>query len=172
MKCFTVAVIVFGSIASVGAESLPKGMPSWLTPYPGAETKAEKAAEITYSVPAKPEEVIAHYGKLLRAASLPFLPNFDGIGTSIRAAAPECDLLIKIRESDNGTLTRIQCAVRAAGTASLLYGSEVGIADPTPPAAEKAEKTETPAPEPQKAAPETEPEQKKRTEPPPQRPRT
>ena len=158
MKCFTVAVIVFGCVASVGAESLPKGMPSWLTPYPGADAESGNATQVSYRISAKPEEVIVHYGKLLRAAALPFVPNFDGIGTSIRAAAAECDLLIRIRESENGTQTRIQCAVRAAGSASPLYGTEVGIASPEPPAP-------APAPESQKPAPDAEPEQKRQAEP-------
>jgi len=162
MKSFSVAVIVFTCVVAAGAESLPpKVMPSWLTAYPGAKAEAGSATEMSYGVAAKPEEVIAHYKKLLLAAALPFVPNFDGIGTSIRAAAEECDLLIRIRESDNGTVARINCTVRIAGSGSSLYGTDVGIANPPPPVPEKAEAA---APEKEKTAPDPEPDPKKQAE--------
>ena len=51
MKSFAVAFIVFAFAAS-GAELLPKVMPSWLTPYPGANAEGGSATE----------EVAAEYG--------------------------------------------------------------------------------------------------------------
>lgn len=156
-----VATVLFAFVSVSGAET--KGMPVWLTPYPGARTEPANAPETSYEVAAKPEEVIAHYRKLLTSQALPFIPNFDGMGVSVRAAAPECDLLLKIRESDAGTQVRVSCTVRTAGSNSSLYGEDVGIASPEPPPPPPAEKPEGAStegqkpgadPEPQKAAPE------------------
>jgi hypothetical protein len=107
-----------------------KAMPAWLTPYPGAQAESANAVDTSYSVAARPEAVVAHYRKLITAAALPFVPNFDGMGTSIRAAATECDLLIRIRESDGGALVRVSCMAKTAGANSSLYGTDVGIASP------------------------------------------
>jgi len=138
------ASLAFVSLAA--AESLPKTKSSWLTPYPGANVEAASATETSFVSPAKPEELIGHYRKLLTAAGLPFIPNFDGVGTSIRAAAPECDLLIRIRESDLGSSAKVNCQARTAGAITSLYGTDVGIVNPEPPPA--------PAPEKPAAAPE------------------
>ena len=133
MKKTPVALVLLAFVLSAGAEPLSKMMPIWLIPYPGAKADQASATVAAYTVAAKPEEVVAHYKKVITGASLPFLPNFDGIGISIRAAAAECDLLIKIRESYPGTATTVNCTPRTAGSVSTLYGTEVGIANPAPP---------------------------------------
>src|SRR5579862_6786273 len=77
-------------------------LPPWLIPYPGASevtTASSRLLESSYTAAAKPEDVSEHFAKLFATNGLTFVSNFDGFGTSIRASAPECDLLIKIRES-------------------------------------------------------------------------
>jgi len=100
----------------------PPALPSWLIPYAGEKAETQTAVanriEIAYATDAKPDLVVAHYQQLLEAAGLPFLPSFDGIGTSMRAAAAECDLLIKVREQGAETLTTVSCAAKPAGKPS------------------------------------------------------
>ena len=87
--------------------------PSWLVPYPGATAQTRSTpglVESTYEAAARPANVVAHYQKLFETAGLPFNPGFDGMGTVIRGSAPECDLLIKIREQNSGTFVRVSCA--------------------------------------------------------------
>jgi hypothetical protein len=110
-----------------------KNLPPWLAPYPGAHIQSSKAAETSYTVAATPDEVLAYYRKLLVNQALPFIPNFDGVGTALRASAAEGDLLLKIRESDSGTSVSVSCTPRLAGAKTNLYGAEVGIANPAPP---------------------------------------
>lgn len=96
--------------------------PGWLVPFPGAqpeETRSEASVRTQYATPAKPAEVIAHYQKLLAGAGLAAAANADGLGTSIRAAAPECDLLIQVREAGGGTLVRTACSARVAASNAL-----------------------------------------------------
>ncbi len=103
--------------------------PGWLAPYPGAqpeETRSEASVRTQYATPAKPAEVLAHYQKLLAGAGLPAAANADGLGTSLRAAAPECDVLIQIRESGSGTQVRTACSARV--TASNALPPVTGVA--------------------------------------------
>lgn len=97
-------------------------MPSWLTPYPEAkaETKASLSAliEVNYATPAKQSDVVAHYQQLFETAGFNFNPVFDGLGTSIRGSAAECDLLIKVREENGGTAARVSCATRSTAPVS------------------------------------------------------
>jgi hypothetical protein len=91
-------------------------MPAWLANYQGVTpqtTVAKSLLEPTYTAPAKPPLIIEHYRKLFGAQSLPFVPNFDGIGTVVRATVPECDLMITIRAQDAGTLVRVDCAAKS-----------------------------------------------------------
>lgn len=91
-------------------------MPGWLTPYPGVttQTSASKALlESTYSVPDKPSVIIEHYRKLFASQGLPYIPNFDGMGNVVRAAAAECDLMITIRAQDSATHVRVDCAAKS-----------------------------------------------------------
>jgi hypothetical protein len=91
-------------------------MPSWLAGYPDAVPQVRSSAllvESTYEVSANRGAVMDHYRKLFEAAGLAWHPNLDGVGTVIRAAAPECDLLLKIREQGTGTWVRVSCATKA-----------------------------------------------------------
>ncbi|HME09832.1 MAG TPA: hypothetical protein VKG25_22425 [Bryobacteraceae bacterium] len=161
MKRISIVLLLMGFVSA--AESLHKTRPSWLTPYSGANVTTENATETSFDTRAKPEDLIAHYRKLITGAGLPFVPNFDGIGTSIRAATPECDLLIKIRESDLGSFAKVNCPARAAGSASPLYGEDVGIVNPEPPPPPAPEKPAAAAPDEheQKTPPASEPEPRK-----------
>jgi hypothetical protein len=91
-------------------------MPAWLAAYPGVTALTEtfkSLLESTYATSARPTAVTEHYRKLFEAQSLSFVPNFDGMGTVVRAVAPECDLMITIREQDSKTLVRVDCAAKA-----------------------------------------------------------
>jgi hypothetical protein len=90
-------------------------MPAWLADYPGATPltrSSEMLVESSYEVAANPGDVIGHYRKLFEGAGLAWQPNLDGVGTAIRGAAAECDLLIRIREQPTGTSVRVSCAAR------------------------------------------------------------
>jgi hypothetical protein len=114
--------IAFVMLANAAGQQPPAALPSWLIPYAGAKAETQNALanriEAAYTTDAKPDLVVAHYQHLLEGAGLPFLPSFDGIGTSMRAAPAECDLLIKVREQDAGTLATVSCAAKPAGKPS------------------------------------------------------
>ena len=87
-------------------------LPAWLVSYPGTNPtvhSSDSFAQVSYIVDAEPAEVVAHYRKLFEAQGLAFQPNPDGIGTTIRAAAKECDLFIQIRRREEGTFTKVTC---------------------------------------------------------------
>jgi len=91
-------------------------LPSWLSSYPGATPRTQTTpglVESTYETAAKPDEVVAHYRKLFATAGLFFQPGFDGIGTVVRAAAPEGDLLILIRPLSQGTAVRVDVTAKS-----------------------------------------------------------
>jgi hypothetical protein len=121
MRC-----LIFMAFASVApAFSQPVSLPAWLTGFPGstpAVRSSDSLIESSYTIAAQPEEIVAHYKKLFEAAGLPFQPNPDGIGTSIRAAAPECDLLIQIRTREAGTFVAVNCSAKSASSAPLSPG--------------------------------------------------
>jgi hypothetical protein len=123
--------------ASLTAWAQPS-MPSWLVPFPGAAvspgTVSPGLTEVTYTAEVTPEDILRHYHGLFTAANLPFNPNFDGLGNTVRAAAPECDLLIKIREQSSGTSVKISCAAKSAAPAR---GSDIAVTNPHVPRALK-----------------------------------
>jgi hypothetical protein len=107
-------------------------MPAWLTVFPGASAQTETSpsqVESSYRTAAPAAEVTAHYAKLFEAAGLPFHPNWDGMGTSIRGSASECELLIQIRKQRAGTQVDVSCAARMAPAAAPAPRP----ADPAPP---------------------------------------
>ncbi|HEY6391293.1 MAG TPA: hypothetical protein VIX89_08450 [Bryobacteraceae bacterium] len=103
--------------------AMAAALPAWLIPYSGAKEETQTALasriEVVYTTDAKPDQVVTHYQHLLEAAGLPFLPSFDGIGTSIRVASAECDLLIKIREQGAGTQARVSCAAKSTSSSNI-----------------------------------------------------
>jgi hypothetical protein len=128
LKRLCTAQILLAFISTAAGQQAPLAMPSWLTSYPGASaaTVASSASllEVSYTMSAKPDEVVAHYRRLIETAGLRFNSNFDGSGTSIRGAAAECDLLIKIREDNAGTIARVSCATKSAAP---LTGADVMV---------------------------------------------
>jgi hypothetical protein len=117
----TVAVLALTPAFSQDVPSLP----SWLVSYSGATTTViagDSFVESTYSLASQPRDLVEHYRKLFEAAGLPFQPNSDGVGTSIRAAAPECDLLIQIRSREEGAFVRVNCSAKTQSPASLSPG--------------------------------------------------
>ena len=112
--------ILWAAVWSACGQELAE--PSWLAPYPGAQPQAVRtvaSARAEYVTGAKPAEVIAHYQRLIAGAGLTAAANADGLGTSIRASAPECDLLIQVRESAGGTVVKTACSSRAEAPGAL-----------------------------------------------------
>src|SRR3954447_9762943 len=110
----TISTLLLGTCLLAGqtAQSL-SSLPEWLIPYPGASAVTKifpQLVESSYTAMAKPEEVSRHYEKLFAAKGLVSHPNADGLGTVIRASAPECDLLIKVRESPSGSSVKVDCS--------------------------------------------------------------
>jgi hypothetical protein len=94
--------------------------PPWLKSYPGPTPAVHSSGtlvESSYTAAAQPEEIIRHYRALFEAAGLPFQPNADGLGTSIRGEARECDLLIQIRTRTEGTVVNVNCSAKTQGSA-------------------------------------------------------
>jgi hypothetical protein len=60
------------------------------------------------------QQVVDHLKTAFKTAGLAPLSNSDGVGYSMRAASPECDLLIRLREAQDGTSVRISCAAPTA----------------------------------------------------------
>jgi hypothetical protein len=121
--------MVLLTLAMATGQQAPTSLPSWLIPYPSAKAETQTALatriEVTYTTESKPDRIIAHYQHLFEGASLPFLPSFDGMGTSIRAAAADCDLLIKIQAQEEGSQIRISCGVKTSPTTSSPTAMEV-----------------------------------------------
>ena len=122
MKKLWSTQILLALSSTVVGQQAPLVMPPWLTPYAGANAVTQVSSpalvETSYTTSAKPEIVIAHYRQLFEAAGIRFNSNFDGSGTSIRGAAAECDLLIKVREEGEETSARVSCATKSAAPLS------------------------------------------------------
>lgn len=94
-------------------------MPNWLAPFPGATANTQASnglIESSYSAAAKPAEIVAHYQKELSAAGLQSQVNDDGFGISMKASAPECDLLIRVREREDKSLVSVNCSEKSSAT--------------------------------------------------------
>ena len=94
------------------------GIPNWLTPYPGGETKDRQTAvlaESVYTAAAQPREVVDHYRKLFAAAHLRFEPAPMGYGFTIHGTPAECDLTIRIRNLNGTSEVRVTCALSHSG---------------------------------------------------------
>jgi hypothetical protein len=90
-------------------------LPSWFQNYPGVNETVHSTStlvESSYTAAAEPAKIVEHYRRIFETASLAFHPNFDGMGTSIRAEAHECDLLIQIRERAEGSFVHVNCSAK------------------------------------------------------------
>jgi hypothetical protein len=113
--------VVCLAVSCLGEEAALK-LPAWLKAFPGGVPQVTSQADLLesrYSVKVTPDKVIAHYQHLFETASVPFTPNVDGIGTSVRASVPECDLLIKVRESGDGSAVQVDCSPKSSGAAPI-----------------------------------------------------
>jgi hypothetical protein len=98
-------------------------LPPWLESYPGAipaVRSGDSLVESSYTIAAQPEDIMRHYRTLFESAGVPFQPNPDGIGTTIRASAPECDLLIQIRTRQEGSFVDVNCSSKTQSAAPSL----------------------------------------------------
>ena len=103
-------------VLSIGIGLRAEALPGWVTPYPGATAKLQSTPGMvtaTYVTAARPEAVIEHYKSLWEAAGQTFAANFNGTGTAIRGSAAECDLLVVVRESEEGSQVKTTCAARS-----------------------------------------------------------
>jgi hypothetical protein len=108
--------VLLAAFALVAVCQSPPSMPSWLVSYPGVTASSRvmgTLVESTYTTAAKTAQVVDHYRKLFEDAGLRFLPNADGMGTSIRGDAAECDLLILIREQGPGSFVDVNCSAKS-----------------------------------------------------------
>ena len=127
------AALFLSILQAILGQSEPS-MPAWLASYPGVTaqtTKAKSLVESTYTAPAKPEAVGEHYRKLFEAQNLPFVPNFDGMGTVVRATAPECDLMISLRAQGAGTSVRVDCTANGKSGETWTTTADSGSKTPT-----------------------------------------
>ena len=123
---------IFGLTPAFSQETL--SFPPWLKSYPGPTPIVRSSGtlvESSYTTAAQPEEIIQHYRTLFEAAGLPFQPNADGLGTSIRAEARECDLLIQIRSRADGHFRGCELLCKdASSPASHPYPPRSGESEP------------------------------------------
>jgi hypothetical protein len=131
MVATTFAVCLIAPVLAQGSFTRP----GWLESFPGASETVrsdDSSVEVSYTVDAQPAEVVAHYRKLFEVQGLVFQPNPDGMGTSIRVEAKECNLLILIRKKLDGTFTKVDCeaktgaAVASAGPAGYKVDVTAG----------------------------------------------
>jgi hypothetical protein len=107
---------LLAAFVTVAVGQSPPSMPSWLVTYPGATPNSRvmgALVESTYTTAATPAQVVDHYRKLFEDAGLRFQPTPDGMGTSIRGDAAECDLLILIREQAPGSFVDVNCSAKS-----------------------------------------------------------
>jgi hypothetical protein len=129
---FALALMVWGQTPSV---------PAWLASYPGASARTRATpglVESTYETEASANDVIAHYRKLFEEAGIEFHANFDGVGTSVRGAAAEGDVLILIRAQGKGTAVRVDVAAKAAPPAAAPAPPAAPVVPAVRPRAEKS----------------------------------
>lgn len=110
----TLTTLVFFALTPAFSQEV-LSLPPWLENYPGAAPAVHSSstlAESSYTIAAPPAQIVEHYRKMFDAAGLPFQPDSDGLGTSIRAAARECDLLIQIRERAEGAFVHVNCSAK------------------------------------------------------------
>ncbi len=108
-------LMVLSIPAALAAAEL--SLPDWLAPYPGVAPSMRTSAgliESSYNAGVKPADIVAHYEKEFAAAHVESMANDDGIGISLRGSAPECDLLIKIREQSGGSFVSVNCSEKSS----------------------------------------------------------
>jgi hypothetical protein len=121
------AALVFFAQAPLFAQA-SVSFPPWLQNYPGVTATVRSSnfmVESSYTASATPADIVKFYNPLFDAAGLRFQPNDDGIGTSIRAEAPECDLLIQIRSRPEGTFVKVNCSAKTQAATSSPSGINV-----------------------------------------------
>jgi len=108
----------------------PFSLPAWLQSYPGATVtvhSSDSIIESSYTAAAQPADIVDHYRKLFEAAGLAFQPNSDGLGMSIRSAAPECDLLIQIRSRTEGAFVKVNCSAKSQSSLASASPGDVKV---------------------------------------------
>jgi hypothetical protein len=90
-------------------------MPGWLAPFSQARDQSATSASAenisSYTALARPAEVISHYERQMRAASVAFKTQSDGIGVSILASADRLSAVVRIREADDLTMVKVTYSV-------------------------------------------------------------
>lgn len=114
-------VLSFAFAVLLPGQTAAPTIPDWLPPYPGGFVTTEVSPGLTeyaYIVAATPAQVTEHYRQRFASANVVFAPNFDGLGTSVRASEPLCDLVLTIRPQGNQSKVKLRCAVKVAAAVS------------------------------------------------------
>ncbi|MCW5977478.1 MAG: hypothetical protein KIT09_05345 [Bryobacteraceae bacterium] len=123
-------------LACLGFGQSLQQLPSWLVPYPGSNPQMEvtqNLVESSYTTEASIQQVLDRLRNAFNEAGIAFLPGSDGLGISIRADAPECDLLIKLREVSAGASVWVSCSSKSSvATAEASSTADVPVVGPGP----------------------------------------
>src|SRR5262245_31303111 len=109
MKTLLTAALLVTAQQVMLSQTVPS-IPTWLASYPGVTAENHVLpglAQSMYKTPANLPAVVEYYRGLFEAQRLPFLPNPDGIGTVIRTATADSDLLITIHPQGNATFVEV-----------------------------------------------------------------
>jgi hypothetical protein len=112
-------------------------VPDWLSRFPQAtdQLKGGWAPFSDYITAAPTTSVISYYRDQLTKAGVVFQVNFDGVGTSIRAAAEGTSCVVRIRGIDSGAEVTTHCGFdpSASGRLSAPQVSEQPATASSPP---------------------------------------
>ena len=90
--------------------------PAWFVPHPQARgavsTPVTGGVNTRYEAPVELKSVAAYYEQLLAAQGIQFTTGYDGIGTTIRGTAERATVLVRLRESEAGTVVQASYVVR------------------------------------------------------------
>lgn len=100
----------------------PMQVPTWLAVFPGSRNRAETsmsgAADVSYTAPASPDEVVRFYRERFDHDDIAAHVAFNGVGTTIQALRDSENCVIRIAEARAGAMVSAKCANHQAGSAT------------------------------------------------------
>jgi hypothetical protein len=121
LRTHSAAFVLFLLCASLPAWG-QGAFPEWLAPFPQARdqtaTSSSSEGASSYTVLARPADVISHYEQQMRAAGAAFKAQSDGIGVSIVVSMARTSAVVRLREEDGVTKVKVSYAVTADPPAS------------------------------------------------------
>ena len=92
-------------------EPTPLSLPDWLAPFPQADDATERASSLevtcSYTAPAAPAAIIAHYERQMRVAGITFETKPEGSGASIEMSTADTFGVIRIREQSGAATVEL-----------------------------------------------------------------